>query len=212
MINKNITHLCQKLVIITIFTSLSACSIFSYSPKKIPQQYYVESDWPTIKQSLAQLENWKVMGKIGIRTKDDSMTAAINQWSQSKDTFIIDLSSTFLGLGATRIMGNEDYIIISDSDEDPISSNQPDNLIESALGFPLPVSLLSSWIKAIPSPGSEYKISFNPQSLPLQLQQHNWQINYSNYSNEHGLPLPGKVKLQRGETRITLVIKKWTIL
>ena len=91
MINKRLTQLSKQLVIITIFTSLSACSIFSFNDKPILQQHYSESERPALKQSLMQLVDWKVMGKIGIRTKDDSMTAAINKWSQSEDTFIIEV-------------------------------------------------------------------------------------------------------------------------
>jgi outer membrane lipoprotein LolB len=192
--------------------SLSACSIFqSQQHSTFPDQESTYN-WQETQQQLEALTRWKLIGKIGIKTPSESMTAAINQWSQSEEAFVIDLSSTFFGLGASQLLGTPHFLTISESGEDPISSYQPNELIEQALGFPLPITHLPRWIKGLPIPDKKYDIRFNAQGLPESLTQDEWTLEYSKYMLNNGVPLPGKIKLYRNGTRIILAIKQWTLL
>lgn len=170
------------------------------------------SDWAETGLKLEALDNWKLIGKIGIRTEEESLTAAINQWNQAGNSFVIDLSSTFFGLGASKLFGTSDYLTIVESGEDPISSYSPDLLIYEALGIPLPISSLSWWVKGIPTPNSPYTIEFNPQGFSASLVQNQWHLSFSKHIMINGLPLPGKIKLERDNVRIILAIKQWTPL
>lgn len=151
------------------------------------------------------------MGKIGIRTPEDSLTIAINDWKQDDDNFEINLSSTFFGLGASTLKGNSQFVTLTESDEHPIQSEHPNTLMQSALGFPLPITYLTYWVKGLPVPELFAKITFNKQGLPLTIRQDQWTLQFSNYHIEHGIPLPGKIKLAQNDTRIILAIKKWTL-
>ncbi len=186
---------------------MQGCSIFPQA--KEPNAIYY--DWPRIQTELRSLNQWSLLGKFGIRTSEDSVTAAINKWDQENDQFEIDISSTFFGLGSSKLVGNSNFLIIYEAGEDPVSSFEPDKLMESALGIPLPISYLSSWIKALPAPNSKYQQTFNPQGLPESLIQDEWSLTFSQYHFEHKLPLPGKIKIQRDDIRIILAIKEWTI-
>ena len=195
-----------------LILGLSACSLFD---TKTPQQELATTtqfDWQQTQQKLRQLKHWRIVGKIGVRTPTDSLTAAINQWSQSNDNYSLELSSTFFGLGASKLYGNANFLTIVESGEDPVSSYQPNELIEAALGFPLPITHLPLWVKALPDDSQHYEIEFNEQGLPATLKQHEWQLQFSKYTSEQGIPLPGKIKLQREGTRIILAIKQWTVL
>ena len=156
------------------------------------------------------------MGKIGVQTKRESMTALINNWVQTNNYFSIDLSSSFFGLGSSRLQGTSEFITLFEAGEEPISSDQPDELLESALGIPLPITYLPYWIKALPVPDQAFVIEYNEQGLPATLVQYNWHLRFSNYAihqnaTHQNLPLPGKITLEQADSRIILAIKKWTL-
>lgn len=189
----------------------TGCSILQ-KPDVPNAQISAEIDWLTVEEKLKALENWKLIGKIGIRTPEDSLTAAINQWHQEGPRFAIDLSSTFFGLGATKLYGTPFFLTIEEAGEKPVSSYRPDLLINEALGIPLPISYLAWWIKGIPAPGLPFEQNFNANGLPSTLTQNQWQLSFSKYKIVNGLPLPGKIKLERDNVRIILAIKQWTQL
>lgn len=200
-----------KSLLLTGILGLSACSTLFQTPSETPQAT-LSLDWETLNQQLSQTSRWKLIGKIGVRTPSDSVTAAINQWTQADDSYVIDLSSTFFGLGASKLVGTKGFLSISEAGEKPINSLQPDQLIAEALGFPLPISSLPNWIKGIPSPDSEHKITFGAQGFPSHLEQLGWKLTFSKHHFIDDLPLPGKIKLERDDVRIILAIKQWTLL
>lgn len=197
-----------NIVLSLLALTLSGCSTLKPQAPATDTQYY---DWSQLRTQLLEQTSWQLMGKVGIRTSDESMTAAINNWTQVDDYFVVELSSTFLGLGSSRLFGNSSYLTLAEAGEEPITSNQPNELIESTLGLPLPIAFLCHWIKALPTPDAEFEIELNPQGLPKTITQHQWHIQFSNYAPQRGIPLPGKIKLERNDTRITLAIKKWTL-
>lgn len=196
-----------KAALCVLIMLCSGCSLLDTKPEQgdTNTNYY----WPDVRDSLSELSSWQLMGKIGIRTPDDSVTAAINNWTQVDDFFDINLSSTFFGLGATRILGNSRVVTLQESGEDPIQSDQPDRLIQEVLGIPLPISHLPFWIRGLPIPDEPYNIEFNKEGLPQALQQYGWSLQFSKYKTIDKLPLPGKIKLKSEHSSITLAIIEW---
>ena len=206
---QDVDGLLRPLLMCICVLSLSACSIFRTEPE--PDQIKRHYHWPVVEQQLRTLTHWSLLGKLGVRTEAESVTVAINNWQQADDQFEIDLSSTFFGLGSSKLFGSSAFLSIFQPGEETVSSFEPDRLIESALGIPLPISHLSSWIKALPVADIAYEQHLNPQGLPETLIQDNWTLSFSNYRTDYFPPLPGKIKLQHNNTRIILAIKEWTI-
>lgn len=165
----------------------------------------------SITSQLEQVKDWSLFGKIGFRDDSNSYTAAINSWKQTDQDYVIDLSSTFLGLGAVRIYGNPGYVTVEESGEDPVSSEYPNEILHNILGVPLPVAKLSYWMKGIPAPDSSAETVKNEFGLNQTIFQDGWQIKLSRYQSISSLPLPGLIKLQQNNIRISLAIKSWTI-
>ena len=199
----------RSLVISAYILSLSACSLFRTEQETTQVTHYY--DWQKVEQQLKALTHWSLLGKLGVRTEAESMTVAINKWEQADDQFEIDLSSTFFGLGSSKLFGSSAFLSIFQPGEETLSSFEPDKLIEAALGIPLPISHLSSWIKALPVADISYQQRLNPQGLPEMLIQDNWTLNFSQYRTDYSPPLPGKIKLQNKNTRIILAVKEWTL-
>lgn len=200
----------HSLFIALVLTALlQGCSVFETREKPIDTGD--EFNWPELSQRLKAIEHWELIGKINLRSPEDSVTAAINSWKQNIDHYNIDLSSTFMGIGASNISGNPYYVVLTESGEDPLISDKPDELISSVLGFPLPIANLSYWVKGIPNPETDHQILYNAQGLPAQIQQDDWIIDFSRYKLNGQNLLPGKLKLTREGTKITLAIKEWII-
>jgi outer membrane lipoprotein LolB len=200
-------HSPLRSLFLLFLVTLHGCSLIPKEPTITNTVY----DWPSTEAKLRKLNHWSLFGKLGIRTEADSITAAINKWVQTEDQFEIDISSTFFGLGSSKLLGNPNFLSIFEPGEEPVSSFEPDELMESALGIPLPISYLSNWVKALPVKGITYSQTLNNQGLPESLTQDNWTLTFSNYHTDHNLPLPGKIKIQRDNIRIILAVKEWTI-
>jgi len=185
---------------------LSACSTLPPPPSSAP-----EAQWARTSEALRSIDSWEILGKVSIRTPSKRYTAAIHRWLQVDDFYTIDLSSTFFGMGASKIYGNAHHVTLYEAGELPASSNEPNELIEDALGMPLPISQLSYWIKALPAPHRDFRQTFNKAGQPHQLEQFGWTIEYSRYEFQGNYPLPKKIKLTRDNTTILLAIAQWTL-
>lgn len=201
-----------KWPILTLALLLHGCAAFQTSEPPAGAAPTTPQHWPDLATRLEALKSWELIGKIGIRTPEESLTAAIHQWTQVDHFFSIKLSSTFFGLGAATITGNEQQIVLMESGEEPRASDQPDLLIQEALGIPLPITFLPYWIKGIPVPNNTYDLKLNDTGTPQSLTQLGWTLEFDRYHWHEGLPLPGKIKLHQGDTRITLAIKQWILI
>jgi outer membrane lipoprotein LolB len=201
----------DRYLVASICILLGGCSLFQPAPAPLDQEH--QYSWSALRPALTQLEDWSLSGKIGLRTPEHALSAAINQWQQHGEIFDIQLSSTFFGLGQSRLMGNPAFLMIEQSGEEPVSSDQPEALLEQALGLPLPVTALMHWIKGAPYPDTDFVPRFHASGLLHTLQQNDWILEFDHYGEQGSarLPLPGRIKLQRGEIRITLVIKEWIL-
>lgn len=201
-------------LIIAIFIGLGLNGCATLSPSDSQQSLHASQhyNWQTLQSQLNELSSWEFLGKIGVRSPQNNFTAAIHRWTQVDDLFNIDLASTFFGIGASNISGNAYAVMLSEAGEAPMYSDNPNALIEEQLGLPLPITYLSYWIKGLPLPSSPADITFNSEGLPKQIQQLGWTIDFSKHTLHSNIPLPGKIKLSRNRTSITLAIKQWTLI
>ncbi|WP_313210688.1 lipoprotein insertase outer membrane protein LolB, partial [Stutzerimonas nitrititolerans] len=88
-------------------------------------------------------------------------------------------------------------------------ADSPEALVQSQLGWQLPVSNLLWWVRGLPAPDSRSRLSLDGQSRLAMLQQDGWDVEYLGYSEENGFALPERIKLSGRDLQITLVIKDW---
>jgi outer membrane lipoprotein LolB len=169
------------------------------------------ANWLDQSQKLSQLQHWTIKGKIGIRSPKNIDSAVINQWQQNGDQYLLDLSSTLFGLGATRLQGDDTYLMIQRSGEKPVFSSEPEALMKAETGWPLPLRQIPYWIKGLSAPGSAFSRTFSETGHPYLLKQDNWQVEYSHFKQLGDLFLPGKIKFVRGGFKITIIARQWTL-
>lgn len=165
-----------------------------------------------LREKLYQIEDFQLSGKLGFRNTDEAFSVAINYWKQNADRYDIQLSSTFLGLGSVSILGSPAWIEIRENGEEPIQSPYPNEALEQLLGMPLPVQRIRYWIKGVPAPQSAATETRDERGLVSNITQDEWQIELDRYHDVNGMPLPGRIKINREGTRITLAVTQWSIL
>lgn len=164
-------------------------------------------DWKTHKAQISEIDGWQINGKIGIRAPQDSGSGTLF-WLQRQDYFDIRLSGP-LGRGATRLTGRPDAVSLEVAGQGRFEAESPEALVESQLGWQLPVSNLLWWIRGLPAPDSRSHVELDGNGRLAHLQQDGWDVQYLDYSDENGFALPSRIKLVGRDLQITLVVKDW---
>lgn len=200
---------CRASVLTLLLATISACSVTPTAPPELSQT--VPGHWPEHRARLDAITHWRITGKIGIRTSEQNESAVINNWTQIADEFDINLSSAFLGLGATHIQGSPNAITLQQGDEPTLFSDQPERLIWEQTGWLLPLASLPYWIKGLPAPNSSHTLHFDHKGQLASLNQDDWNIAYHRFDPSKNPPLPTKIKVVQDGIIITLIIKSWEI-
>ncbi|UNG17709.1 lipoprotein insertase outer membrane protein LolB [Stutzerimonas zhaodongensis] len=164
-------------------------------------------DWKTHKAHISEIDGWQISGKIGIQAPQDSGSGTLF-WLQRQDYFDIRLSGP-LGRGATRLTGRPDAVALEVAGQGRFEADSPEALVESQLGWQLPVSNLLWWVRGLPAPDSRSRIALNANGQLASLKQDGWDVQYLSYTEEDGYPLPNRIKLAGRDLKITLVVKVW---
>jgi outer membrane lipoprotein LolB len=192
----------RALLLPLLLALLAGCSTFRAEPPAPPS-----GSWEAYQQQALALQNWTLDSKVGIRTPDDSQSARM-QWQQQTPDYRISISGP-LGQGGALIEGNNRGVSIDIAGEGRYTSDSPEDLLQSLLGWSFPVEQVRFWIRGLPAPGLPFAPVFSENRLQM-LEQGDWLIHYSAYSEDNGYVLPQRVTLRRADLTITVIIKEWT--
>ena len=197
--------LMRNLLAPTLAVLLAGCA--GLAPQETVEGPGNAQDWKTHKAQISEIDGWQINGKIGIRAPQDSGSGTLF-WLQRQDYFDIRLSGP-LGRGATRLTGRPDAVALEVAGQGRFEAESPEALVESQLGWQLPVSNLLWWIRGLPAPDSRSRVELDGNGRLAHLQQDGWDVQYLNYSDENGFALPSRIKLAGRDLQITLVVKDW---
>lgn len=162
--------------------------------------------WQHQQTLLQQLESWELQGKLGIRSSAQNASASLF-WLQRQDYYDIRVSGP-LGQGSARLQGQQGQAqLVAEGQQRQADS--PEQLMQQELGWSLPLSNLHWWVRGLPAPGLPYQLQLGPDSLPQQLIQSGWTLNYSRHQAQGPFQLPGMIRLQGKQLQATLLIKQW---
>ncbi|GAB5453265.1 MAG: lipoprotein insertase outer membrane protein LolB [Halioglobus sp.] len=189
----------------SVLLALSILAGCAGNPERAPASGY----WDDHRQHLETLGNWTAVGKVAVRDSEQSESATM-KWQQSGATALINLSGP-LGSGATRLHSDGSTLTIErggDSRRVDISSAEA---VRASTGWDLPLQVLPFWLRGVPFPGSAIEdIHHDADSgRLLTLRQDGWDIHYEAYAVFDGFTLPTKLRMQRGESRATVLVRRW---
>lgn len=164
--------------------------------------------WEPHQRVLLELRHWQLDGKMGYRSPGQNGSAFI-RWQQQDDAFSLVLTGPF-GSGATRIEGNQDIAVLSQSGKEDIVAPTASELTQWLFGWELPVNQMVEWVKGVPAPEPAHQqMHFNLAGQLEQLAQNGWQLDFDRFQQVDQWVLPGRIRGKHGDVSFTLVINKW---
>ena len=190
---------------------IGGCASISLEPLPEGLTDQLPETWPEQKSQLQAMGHWQLAGKLAVRQPSDSGTAIINHWTQNKNHYDIGLSSSFLGMGSTRLQGNEKFMELTMPNGEQYRSGDPEALVEAATGWQLPLRNLAHWIKGLPGKRGNYRLLFDQQGQLALINQQGWEIRFDRWRNFiEGYPsLPARLTAIKGDKRVRLVVSDW---
>ena len=197
--------------VLALLLVLGGCASLELEPLPEGLTDQKPDSWAEQQSQLDRLTRWQLSGKLAVRQPSDSGTAIVNHWTQRGSHYDIGLSSSFLGMGSTRLQGTPDFIELTMPDGDRYQSGDPESLVEAATGWQLPLGNLTRWIKGQPGAEGSYKLLFDKQGQLALIRQQGWEIRYDRWQQFiEGHPLlPARLTAVKGEKRVRLVVSAW---
>lgn len=158
--------------------------------------------------ALAQrLDHWELSGKIALRRGDRGHSGFLT-WRQNGERYRIRVSGP-LGTGGFTVDGSPQAVTLITADRQ-LTAASPEQLLDKALGWRIPVSPLIYWVRGLPAPGGLESIYYN-QGLPATLSQDGWQVAFDSFTTVGAVTLPSRLVLQHADMKIIVVIKQWQL-
>lgn len=165
--------------------------------------------WKSRKQSLANLNAFEANGKIGFSDGQQGGHASV-EWRQQHSDYFIHLYGP-LGSGSVQIVGQANQVYLIQSNGQKIMAKTPEDLVQQAFGWTIPVSGLRYWLRGLPAPGSSpQQMQFDPQNRITQLVQNGWTVHYQTYQSQNGVDVPHKLTLKNGNIRLKFIFNQWS--
>ena len=154
-----------------------------------------------------ELINWKLDGKIALKTATEGHSASIS-WNQQGQHFDIDLYGP-MGAGRIELTGDEHGATLRDSTGEYTAASASE-LLHQLSGMSMPVEMLHWWVRGLPSP--KYNTSnarYNEDGRLSGFDQEGWTLQIERFTRTGKLTLPSYLKAKKNDLQVKLVIKSW---
>lgn len=193
----------RRVVLALVVVALGGCA--STSVQDLPEI----TDWEMRRDVLGALEQWELVGRIGIRTPEDSSSGSLS-WRQRGTDFRAEIDGP-LGIGGVQMAGDPSAVTLKGSRIETVTVPDPERELWRQTGLRVPVSGLRYWLLGVPLPGEPADIVFGEDGLPSRIAQSGWQIDYTEYRQWSLNALPRKIRAESGDTRLTIIVRNWQI-
>lgn len=152
-------------------------------------------------------QSFSLAGRVAVRYGEESLSGKIS-WSHTGARDEIGLASP-LGNQLALIVRSSEGVTLTDSNRNRHVAADAETLTERQLGWRLPLSGLTGWVRARPAAGAV--VRRDALGRPVSLTESGWQIEFS-YDGDSGLPrrLILIYTLAERALEIRLVIDEWT--
>lgn len=164
--------------------------------------------WPARQAVLSELRAWSLNGRLAVTNDREGWHAGL-YWTQRSAAYAIDLVGP-LGQGRVQIQGDAGAVSVRTADGKTLQADDPDALLEQAVGVRIPLKGLVYWVRGLPDPTQDSRPAFDDQGRLRQLEQNGWTIEYLDYQPVNGLDMPRRLRAYRGDLKVQIVVAEWT--
>lgn len=185
---------------------LAACAT-PRAPQTAPPDAARTEAWIAHHATLSEVSGFRISGRV---SSDAATGSARLSWTQEGERFSARAAGPF-GSGAVGLSGTPQAVRIRSGDEQ-ITTDRPELWMQQQLGWSLPVAGLRYWALGMPRPGTAASYRFDEAGRLAQLTQSGWRVVYSDYAQQDGVALPGRIHLHGPESAILLRVDAWQSL
>jgi len=191
-------------VVLLLGLGLSAC-------QTAPE---IKPDAAAEKAALAQLQEFRVKGGLGVWTETESISTRVD-WQQSNQDFNI-LVSLPAGLSSVRLIQQGDQASVQRAGAEPVAGASASRLLQEVLGLKVPVPLdqMAFWIRGLPGSSAEgvvYDEAGRLKSLAyIDADGTTWRAKILKRTRFNDLSLPATISATGGPYNVRLVMKDWS--
>lgn len=157
-------------------------------------------------RQLAERADWSLSGRLAISGPGEGGSGSV-VWVQQGDSYRFTLNAPVTGRTWT-LNGDLQHAELAGVRADPIRGTNASRLLESELGWQVPIAELRHWVRGARAPGRS-EILFHADGLPAELRQAGWKVEYLDYHADGQPRLPRRVFASRGEYKVRLVVQSW---
>lgn len=162
---------------------------------------------PLSAQPSARQDGFQITGRVAVQYDGQAFSGGL-RWRHTAAADEMLLSSP-LGQGVAQIVRDESGVtLVNAADQQTYHAQDAEELTEGVLGWRLPLSGMTYWVRGKAAPGVNQP-RYEAGQL-VRLDQDGWQIDYLGHSQISGEQFPKKIFLQRGDLDIRLVIDEWS--
>lgn len=176
--------------------ALSACAAVQQRPSAV-----------TLPASIASVQPLGISGRISVRQGREGHSGGL-RWYFDPPNHDIQLLSP-LGQIVARIVEDAKGVTLTTADQQSVRAADPDELIEAALGWRLPLKGLQHWVLGLAAPDSAAKTETDEAQHVARIYQDNWVISYARYRPVQGTELPSRIVMKRDDIEVRLVVDSW---
>lgn len=183
---------------------LAGCSTL---PSNSGEQAEAERLWAGRQPLLARVQTWNIAGRLALQTGQEGWHISY-RWQQQDQLYHIILADP-LGQTSAELQGRPNGVTLLMADGRSATADNPDQLLEKRLGWPVPVQGLYYWVRGLPVPDVPESHGLDRDGRLIWLKQSGWDISYRRYGDFAGLSLPTKIFLDNDRIKVRLVIDGW---
>ena len=164
---------------------------------------------PHAPRDAAELENWAFNGRVSLTRGETGWHAGLT-WREHSGAFDLRVAGP-LGQGAFELSGDDAGVMLVDADRRTFTARDSDALLRHVTGWEMPVSGMHYWVRGLAVPGVEAQLERDASGRVSLLDQSGWAISYDRYQTVAGLILPGRLRMERDDITVRLVIDEWLL-
>lgn len=185
----------MKYLVLPVLLILAGCA--SVANRQNPYQSEAQR-----MEYLAAHEDWAFTGRIAF-VHDGKGGSARIRWQQIGDTSDVQISGP-LATGSAHLRFDSVQAHVLDAKGLPVKTGAPEALLAELLQVPVPLPALPQGLRAFWPDMPERDAAASAGILRIA----DWSWQYGDWRNEP-VRLPGKIEIQRDQTRLRLVIDQW---
>ena len=180
---------------------------------KVEGSKHFQIKTPAVRQAqLAKINTWRIHGAFSIKQEGQKAQIASYSWNQIKKNYRIRISS-MLNLYHIEIFREYGTVTLWNNTTHVSTAKTPEALMQNALGWSLPVSEMSDWIKGAPAKkAGRYEAQYDPSGHLILLRQAGWVLHFSAYkTHTTDVDFPKMILMERPGFSVKIVIINWLL-